>query len=515
MSQKVRIERVKHTGAPVFLGLSRLDPDNPDTPQEPEWTTDPERIMEWLCDGWRFRYNQHRAERGRYAWEPDPDNEGKYRHMLDADGEKILYPLGDDPNFVKDSTARKTWLFLSALPAMVLQSPERIESKEWFAATKRRDTLAKKGKNPGAMPEFKSYKKHGQSFVCWHNGGTNATVKRLNRNHVMVTISGQNPTEYVTDGARFQVQIIVRSRQEIRPYTSVNVDWTKRSLVFVNEPLPVRDAIANSTGAFTGLDRGVVHNMADATGGFYDLPASIGVLDRQIKHLQKQQDRAVKVAGFKNQRDCLDREGGPSKKFLVRQQTIRDCYARATRIIADHQYKWARELVANYDMIGVEDLNLLGMTATPKPIPDPLRPGKYLRNGRSAKRGLNRVLRNARLGQMLEILEYMCKLAGVALVKVDPRNTSRRCNQCGHIAAENRESQAVFHCVECGHTCNADTNAARNIRDAAYEIWVALLAQEQEQQAGAQPGAEGQSDAVKDDESDRRSPMKREPAKAA
>ncbi|MGO9158450.1 MAG: zinc ribbon domain-containing protein [Mycobacterium sp.] len=42
--------------------------------------------------------------------------------------------------------------------------------------------------------------------------------------------------------------------------------------------------------------------------------------------------------------------------------------------------------------------------------------------------------------------------------------TSQRCSSCGHIAPENRKSQAVFQCVACGATpCNADVNAARNI----------------------------------------------------
>ncbi|MEL4212719.1 zinc ribbon domain-containing protein [Corynebacterium bovis] len=31
---------------------------------------------------------------------------------------------------------------------------------------------------------------------------------------------------------------------------------------------------------------------------------------------------------------------------------------------------------------------------------------------------------------------------------------------------ENRDSQAVFRCVSCSHTANADLNAARNIRAA-------------------------------------------------
>ena len=47
--------------------------------------------------------------------------------------------------------------------------------------------------------------------------------------------------------------------------------------------------------------------------------------------------------------------------------------------------------------------------------------------------------------------------------KVNPAYTSQRCSACGHIAAESRESQALFACVACGYACNADVNAARNI----------------------------------------------------
>lgn len=55
MSQKVRIDGVKHVGASVFLGVDHCD--------NPCWTRNPERIMVWLCDGWRSRFNQRREQR--------------------------------------------------------------------------------------------------------------------------------------------------------------------------------------------------------------------------------------------------------------------------------------------------------------------------------------------------------------------------------------------------------------------------------------------------------------------
>ena len=66
--------------------------------------------------------------------------------------------------------------------------------------------------------------------------------------------------------------------------------------------------------------------------------------------------------------------------------------------------------------------------------------------------------------QLVAFLEYKARLAGVPLVKVDPRNTSRTCAECGHCEKENRTSQAKFSCQVCGHQANADRNAARNIR---------------------------------------------------
>jgi hypothetical protein len=47
--------------------------------------------------------------------------------------------------------------------------------------------------------------------------------------------------------------------------------------------------------------------------------------------------------------------------------------------------------------------------------------------------------------------------------KVPSAYTSQRCSACGHVAAESRESQALFRCVACKFVCNADVNAARNI----------------------------------------------------
>ncbi len=65
--------------------------------------------------------------------------------------------------------------------------------------------------------------------------------------------------------------------------------------------------------------------------------------------------------------------------------------------------------------------------------------------------------------ELRNFIEYKAKLLGVPVVLVDPQNTSRACSVCGYIDKKNRKNQASFVCLECGHTENADFNAAKNI----------------------------------------------------
>jgi hypothetical protein len=70
-------------------------------------------------------------------------------------------------------------------------------------------------------------------------------------------------------------------------------------------------------------------------------------------------------------------------------------------------------------------------------------------------------------GAICPVPDDQAKRAGVPVVFVDPRYTSRQCAACGCIDKKNRTNQATFRCVSCGHTANADSNAAINIRSRA------------------------------------------------
>jgi IS605 OrfB family transposase len=71
--------------------------------------------------------------------------------------------------------------------------------------------------------------------------------------------------------------------------------------------------------------------------------------------------------------------------------------------------------------------------------------------------------------QLRQYITYKAKLAGIPVILVDPRNTSRTCPACGCIDKRNRPNQSSFLCVKCGHADHADHNAAENIRRAVIK----------------------------------------------
>jgi IS605 OrfB family transposase len=139
----------------------------------------------------------------------------------------------------------------------------------------------------------------------------------------------------------------------------------------------------------------------------------------------------------------LQRVGTESAKRHLRKLSGRE--ARFKRQVS---HKISKELVAvakgTMRALALEDLRGVSSRVT-------VRRGQRGRHGKWA------------FGQLRAFVDK-ARLAGVPVLVVDPRNTSRRCSVCGWVEKGNRVSQSVFRCRSCGHGENADLNAAKNIR---------------------------------------------------
>ena len=154
----------------------------------------------------------------------------------------------------------------------------------------------------------------------------------------------------------------------------------------------------------------------------------------------------------------LSRKLARQQRGSRRRERTRLRLAKTRRRIACRRHDWrhrtSRAVAGMGHTVAVEELRVKAMTASARGTAE--EPGSGVRQ----KAGLNRVILDTGWGAFRSMLEYK---AG-RLVAVDPRNTSRTCHACGHVDAASRRSQAVFHCVACGHAGHADANAARNIR---------------------------------------------------
>jgi len=462
MSQVARIMGARVTGM-VYLG-ARSVPGDPDAPPVDTWSGDPEQVVEWLWNGYRGRFNDRRALRRKYAYQPNPafdearqpgkDNPRNVP-VLDGSGERVLVPIGRDEGVDRLKSAfKREFSWAAGIPDLMLQHADRAENKDWFAATKRRKTLAGKGLPGGAMPFFRSVKREHVRFAIMTGGpkckSPQARFTRTGRKSGLVTITGCNPKgkNVPGHGSRWSIAFRVRYSQPARPYTSVAVDWTSKRLVFVS-PVPARAHEFN--GAVAGLDVGVAHTIVTSDEGFFDQPAT-GDIDKRIKKHQRAMSRKRRINNPGNARGWT-----PTTAYTRQRDALSRAHQAKTNRLDDWRHKTTTALVSTCDVIAYESLNVRGMTRSAKGTTD--QPGKNVR----AKAGLNRSLANSAFATLRAMIEYKATAAGVLAVPVPPKNTSRQCSQCGHTAKENRESQAVFSCIKCGHTTNADINAANNI----------------------------------------------------
>jgi transposase len=83
---------------------------------------------------------------------------------------------------------------------------------------------------------------------------------------------------------------------------------------------------------------------------------------------------------------------------------------------------------------------------------------------KNLRRGINtsRLMKSWTYTDIFGKLDRYCEDQNVSVIKVSPTYTSQRCSACGYVRKSNRNGKQ-FKCISCGHTEDADLNAAKNI----------------------------------------------------
>lgn len=195
------------------------------------------------------------------------------------------------------------------------------------------------------------------------------------------------------------------------------------------------------TGTAAGIDMGVASFLTTSDGAQEPNPRFLRTMAGELAAAQ--QALATKKRGSQNRARARAKVTALHLKVKRRRQ--------------DFHHKTALILVRHHDVVVHEALKTKNMTRSASGTVE--EPGTNV----AQKSGLNRSILDAGWAQFLTILAAKAESAGRTMIAVNPAHTSQTCPRCGHVARENRPTQADFACVRCGWTGHADVTASINI----------------------------------------------------
>jgi len=175
-----------------------------------------------------------------------------------------------------------------------------------------------------------------------------------------------------------------------------------------------------------GIDLGVINFVADSDGNKIESPLFLK------KSLSKVKE---------NYRE-LSRKKKGSKNRAKAKQNLGKLFEKIGNQRNDFSHKISTSYITECDTIAVEKLQIKNMT-------------------RKQKYWNKRNFLDCSWGKFISMLKRKAESAGVEVIEVNPRNTSKMCSNCG-VLQEMPLSQRVYSC-DCGLEMDRDVNSAKNI----------------------------------------------------
>ena len=189
------------------------------------------------------------------------------------------------------------------------------------------------------------------------------------------------------------------------------------------------------TGAVCGIDLGLKDLAITSDGVKFKN-------NRYTKQYEKELAKAQKH---------LSRKTKGSNSFERQRRKVARIYEKITNSRMDNLHKVSHQLVSDYDLIALEDLNVKGM----------------VKNHKLAKH-----ISDASWGTFVRLLEYKADWNDKQIVKINRfYPSSKSCHECGWINQDLKLSDREWTCKSCGVTHDRDVNASRNILKEGLKIF--------------------------------------------
>ncbi len=147
----------------------------------------------------------------------------------------------------------------------------------------------------------------------------------------------------------------------------------------------------------------------------------------RLREIRQRTRKSLQKKGTQGCKRTLKRLSGKQKRMM---SDVNHCISK--RIVATA--KQSNQVIALENLTGIRD--------------------------RAEGKRMRKMLGNWAFYDLRIKIEYKAKQAGIAVVLIDPRNTSKSCSSCGEIGSRRKHK---FSCKSCGALMDADINGAINI----------------------------------------------------
>ena len=189
-----------------------------------------------------------------------------------------------------------------------------------------------------------------------------------------------------------------------------------------------------SPDKMVGIDVGIKTYATNSDGSTFENPKFMRKWEKKLKRTQRQ----------------LSRKKKGSKNREKQRNKLNQVHRKIRRARKDFQDKVTSQMIAKYDVIFIENLNVKGMMSN---------------------HCLAKVVQDCAWYQFKSILIYKAKWAGKLVIEIDRwEPTSKCCSNCGWKDVGLTLKDRVFKCEKCGLVIDRDLNAAINIRNVGEKL---------------------------------------------
>ena len=284
----------------------------------------------------------------------------------------------------------------------------------WF------NSLKKKTKQNSKFPKFKK-KSHNGSYI---NSMPPREVERLFRNG-KIFIPLLKLVNFRNDGIDFN---------KIKRIRNLSIKRTNTNKYFCSICCDYEVDEYEHTGEVIGIDLGIKDLVIDSNGNKYKNPKYLNKVEKKIKHLQRLYSKKQK--GSHN-----------AEKARLKLATAHEKLSNKRK---DSLHKLTTNIVKNYDVIYIEDLNVKGM----------------LKNHYLAK-----AIQDSSFGTLAGMLKYKALWNNRKIIEVGRfYPSSKTCHCCSYVKKDLTLKDRHWTCPKCKAHHDRDINAAINIKNEGLRI---------------------------------------------